>query len=253
MTTEAQTRLPPIAGYHPTTLIDWPGRLAATVFLPRCNLRCRFCHAGALLAERDEAIPLDAVLEHIASREGWLDGVVICGGEPTVWPELPDLCRTFREAGLAVKLDTNGTYPDRLAALLESGLVDAVAMDLKAPVDERYQETCGAAGLDLAAIGRSIDLLMSGAAEYEFRTTVCPACIGEAEMHAMGARIAGARRWVLQRYEPTHALDPALRSVKPYAPATMDRFAAIGRQYVQRCLVRGQSEKGGGAAGKTCS
>ncbi len=252
MTTGAQTRLPPIAGYLPTTLIDWPGRLAATVFLPRCNLRCRFCHAGALLAERGETIPLDAVLEHIASREGWLDGVVICGGEPTVWPELADLCRAFRAAGLAVKLDTNGTHPDRLAALLDAGLVDAVAMDLKAPVDERYREICGTAGLDLAAIGRSIDLLLSGAVEYEFRTTVCPQYIGEEEIQVMGARIAGALCWVLQRYDPAHALDAALRSVKPYAPATMDRLAAIGRRHVQRCLVRGQPEKGGGAAERTC-
>jgi pyruvate formate lyase activating enzyme len=242
MTTEAQTRLPPIAGYHPTTLIDWPGRLAATVFLPRCNLRCRFCHAGALLAERDEAIPLDAVLEHIASREGWLDGVVICGGEPTVWPELPDLCRTFREAGLAVKLDTNGTYPDRLAALLESGLVDAVAMDLKAPLDERYAAVCGPA-MDVEAVGRSIDLLMAGPVEYEFRTTVCPAFIGEPEIHAMGARVLGARRWVLQRFDPAHALDPELRKVEPYGPAALETLAEVGRAYVNHCVIRGQPEK----------
>jgi pyruvate formate lyase activating enzyme len=125
-------------------------------------------------------------------------------------------------------------------------------MDLKAPVDERYREICGTAGLDLAAIGRSIDLLLSGAVEYEFRTTVCPQYIGEEEIQVMGARIAGALCWVLQRYDPAHALDAALRSVKPYAPATMDRLAAIGRRYVQRCLVRGQPEKGGGAAERTC-
>jgi pyruvate formate lyase activating enzyme len=235
--------LPPIAGYHPTTLIEWPGRLAAVVFLPQCNLRCRFCHAGPLLGSPPETIPLESVLGHVASREGWVDGVVICGGEPTTWPTLPDLVRAFRGAGLAVKLDTNGTRPDRLEELLAAGLLDAIAMDLKAPLDQRYHEVCGPDRLDLDAVSRSIDLLMSCHAEYEFRTTVCPALHGEAEIRAMGERIAGARRWVLQRFEPAHALDPALRMVRPYDLPTMESLAAIGRQYVARCSVRGQPEK----------
>jgi pyruvate formate lyase activating enzyme len=241
MSTSETAELPPIAGYHPTTLIDWPGRLAAVVFLPGCNLRCRFCHAGALLARPAESIPLEAVLEHLASRRDWLDGVVICGGEPTLWPTLPQLCEVFRGRGLAVKLDTNGTQPERLAGLLAAGLVDAVAMDVKAPLDERYAAVCGVE-VDVAAIGRSVDLLMASRVEYEFRTTVCPAFLGEAEIEAIGGRIAGARRWVLQRFEPTHALDPALRGVAPYDPARMEALAALGRRYVARCLVRGQAE-----------
>jgi pyruvate formate lyase activating enzyme len=246
MSRQATMTLPPIAGYHPTTMIDWPGRLAAIVFLPQCNLRCRFCHASSMLALPDEAIPLDAILAHMAERRGWLDGVVICGGEPTVWPTLAHLCETFRRHGLGVKLDTNGTHPDHLADLLKAGVVDAVAMDVKAPLDERYGQVCGEA-TDVRAIERSIDLLMAGRVEYEFRTTVCPAFIGEEEIHAMGARIAGARRWVLQRFDPTHALDPGLRLVQPYDPATMETLAALGRRYVARCFVRGQPEKQGAA------
>ena len=242
MTKDAAITLPPIAGYHPTTLIDWPGRLAAIVFLPQCNLRCRFCHASSMLAPAGEESPLDAVLAHMGERRGWLDGVVICGGEPTVWPSLASLCETFRKQGLAVKLDTNGTHPDYLAALLRGGLVDAVAMDLKAPLDERYPQVCGDS-TDVRAIERSVDLLMGGRVEYEFRTTVCPAFIGEAEIHAMGLRIAGARRWVLQRFEAAYALDPELRSVRPYDAAAMERLATIGRRYVPRCVVRGQPAK----------
>jgi len=249
MSRPATITLPPIAGYHPTTLIDWPGRLAAIVFLPQCNLRCRFCHAASMLAPPDEAIPLDAILAHMAERRGWLDGVVICGGEPTVWPTLAGLCQTFRSRGLAVKLDTNGTHPEHLAALLAAGLVDAVAMDIKAPLDERYPEVCGG-WADVRAVERSVDLLMSGRVEYEFRTTVCPAFIGEAEIHAIGARIAGARRWVLQRFEPAYALDPTLRIVQPYDLGTMEKLAAIGRRYVARCLVRGQPERQGVAPAK---
>jgi len=167
--------------------------------------------------------------------------VVICGGEPTVWPGLGRLCAAFREAGLAVKLDTNGTHPDRVAALIEDDLVEAVAMDIKAPLDERYHEAAGAQ-VDLAAIERSIDLLMAGGVAYEFRTTVCPAFVGAEEVRAMGRRIAGAQRWVLQRFEPANALDPALRGSEPYGPARMESLAEIGRGYVRRCVIRGQPE-----------
>jgi len=248
MTPECATTLPPIAGYHPTTLIDWPGRLAAVIFLPQCNLRCRFCHAGSLLAPAAEAIPLDAVLAHIASREGWLDGVVICGGEPTIWPTLPELCEVLRGEGLAVKLDTNGTHPDAVADLIGARLVDAVAMDLKAPLDDRYRATCGAPDMDLAAVGRTIDLLMAGRVEYEFRTTVCPPLLGEGEIRAMGERIAGAARWVLQRFEPADALDPALRGVAGYGLPEMEALAEVGRAYVHRCVIRGQPERSVAAA-----
>jgi len=245
MTPLTQTDLPPIAGYHPTTLIDWPGRLAAIVFLPGCNLRCRFCHAEALLSDPDEVVPLEGILEHMASREGWLDGVVICGGEPTLWPALPDLCRRFHDAGVGVKLDTNGTRPEALEGLLAAGLVDAVAMDLKAPLDARYAEVCGVETVDLAALRRSIALLMGGRVEYEFRTTVVPTLLGEDEIRAMGPEIAGAEAWNLQQFEPDGALDPALREVQPYLPAQLAALAEIGRQYVARCKVRGQAEGAG--------
>jgi len=243
MAPQTQTGLPPIAGYHPTTLIDWPGRLAAIVFLPRCNLRCRFCHAGPLLGDPAEVVPLDRILAHMADRKGWLDGVVVCGGEPTLWPALPDLCRRFRDAGLAVKLDTNGTRPEVLEGLLAAGLVDAVAMDLKAPLDARYAEVSGVEEVDLDALGRSIALLMAGRVEHEFRTTVVPTLHGEEEIRAMGPEIAGARVWTLQPLEPEGALDPALRTVQPYPPARMAALAEIGRQYVARCKVRGQSDR----------
>jgi len=238
-----RTRLPPIAGYHPSTLIDWPGRLAAIIFLPRCNLRCRFCHAGALLRDPDEVLPVEPILAQMASQQGWLDGVVVCGGEPTLWPTLPDLCRRFRDVGLAVKLDTNGTRPDVVAALAEAGLIDAVAMDLKAPLDARYAAVCGVESVDLEAIRRSIDLLMGGDVAYEFRTTVVPTLLAEDEIRAMGQAIAGADAWNLQRFEPEGALDPALRSVAPYPPARMAALADLGRQYVSRCTVRGQAEE----------
>jgi len=242
MAPQIQTELPPIAGYHPTTLIDWPGRLAAIVFLPRCNLRCPFCHAGALLGEPAEVVPLEGVLAHLADRDDWLDGVVICGGEPTLWPSLPDLCRRFREVGLGVKLDTNGTRPEMVERLLADGLVDAVAMDVKAPLDHRYGEATGTPEVDLDAVRRSIALLMQSHVEVAFRTTVVPTLHGEDEIRAMGAAIAGADTWILQPFEPEGALDPSYRTRQPYAPAEMAALADIGRTFAARCKVRGQGE-----------
>ena len=246
------TGLPPIAGYHPTTLLDWPGRLAAIVFLPRCNFRCPFCHAGHLLGDPAETVPLEAVLAHLADREGWLDGVVVCGGEPTLWPTLGDLCRRFRDAGLPVKLDTNGTRPDVLAALLDAGLVDAVAMDVKAPLDARYARAAGVEAADLQTLRRSIALLMASTAEVEFRTTVVPTLLAEAEIQAIGETLAaaaanaagtgaGAPAWTLQPFEPAGALDPAFRTVAPYPPDRLAALADLGRRYVSRCRLRGES------------
>lgn len=241
MTPARPSGLPPVAGYHPTTLIDWPGRLASVIFLPRCNFRCPFCHSGSLLAEPQETIPFEAILEHVRSREGWIDGVVICGGEPTLWPGLGALAATLRREGLRVKLDTNGSRPERLRQLLGAGLLDAVAMDVKAPLDARYYAAAGTE-VPLDALEASIDLLTEADLEVEFRTTCCPRFVGEAEIHAIGSRLAGARRWVLQRFVPTHALDPELREVEPYGPAEMEALAEIGRAYLARCVIRGQPE-----------
>ena len=271
MTTRTEVALPPIAGYHPTTLIDWPGRLAAIIFLPRCNLRCRFCHAGPLLADPAEVIPLEAVLDSLVSRQGWLDGVVVCGGEPTLWPGLAELCRRLRAVGgpgaparpgdggaagagpapLPVKLDTNGTRPEVLESLLAEGLVEAVSMDLKAPLDGRYARVCGVPRVDLDALRRSIRLLLDSKVEVEFRTTVVPGLVGEEEIQAMGPAIAGAPLWTLQPFEPAHALDPALRRVPPYPPERMAALADLARRYVARCRVRGQATSGAAGPAQT--
>jgi pyruvate formate lyase activating enzyme len=149
----------------------------------------------------------------------------------------------LRREGLKIKLDTNGTHPDCVADLIDAGLIDAVSMDLKAPLDERYRVTCGAPDLDLAALGRTIDLLMAGRVEYEFRTTVCPPLLAGPDIVAMGERIAGAARWVLQRFEPADALDPALRDVEGYSLPEMEALAEIGRAYVHRCVIRGQPQR----------
>lgn len=233
---------PPIRGYIENTLLDWEGRLAAVVFLPRCNFRCAYCHAAHLLGpgKPDEAIPLHAVLDALRRQKGWVDGVVISGGEPTLHADLRELIDAFRAEGWPVKLDTNGSRPDVLENLLERGVLDYVAMDVKAPLDFRYGEVVCAL-VDLEAIRQSIELLISSDIAYEFRTTVCPASLDADGVVGIAQAIRGARLYYLQPFRPVNCLDPALESLKPYNSDQMRRFGRLAGRYVRRCVVRGDS------------
>lgn len=154
------------------TLLDFPGRVACTVFLGGCNFRCPFCHNSELLDGTEEQVMDDkALLAFLAKRKGILDGVCITGGEPTLKKELPQLLREIKALGYPVKLDTNGYRPEVLKALVEEGLVDYVAMDIKNSPDE-YGKTVGLSKMDISRIEESIRFLAKGNVDYEFRTTV---------------------------------------------------------------------------------
>ena len=173
-----------INGLQKLTLLDYPGKVACTVFLAGCNLRCPFCHNSELLDASAETVMDDAgLLDFLKKRRGMLDGVAFTGGEPLLRPELPELLRRIRALGYSVKLDTNGTLPAALERVLAADLVDYVAMDVKNS-PERYAETCGVETMDLAPVYASIDLLRSGAADYEFRTTVVSELHDEASFAA---------------------------------------------------------------------
>ncbi len=189
-----------ISAIQKTTLLDYPGHIACTVFLPGCNLRCPFCHNAALVLPRQDTppeVPLSELFSFLQKRRGKLDGVCITGGEPTLQPDLPRLIRDIRELGFAVKLDTNGTNPKMLADLLESGLPDYVAMDIKNS-PRRYRETCGVDVLD--AVSESIRLLLGSSIDYEFRTTVCSPLHTPADMTEIGRWIHGAKRYFIQPF-----------------------------------------------------
>lgn len=232
--------LPPIRGFIENTLLDWEGKLAAVVFLPGCNFRCHYCHARHLVEPipTDECIPLEAVLVTCRRQRGWIDGVVISGGEPTLYDGLARFIQIFRKEGVDIKLDTNGSRPEMLEELIGQGLVDYVAMDIKAPLDARYRDVAGVE-VDLPAIRRSIDLLMHGTVPYEFRTTVCPGQLGAAEIDGIGRAISGARAYYLQTFRPINCLDRALEQAKPYNQDDMREFCRLAARHVRRCAVRG--------------
>lgn len=195
-----------IAGLQKMTLLDYPGRVACTVFFQGCNFRCPFCHNSDLLPGKGEPLMTDGeLLEFLKKRTGLLDGVCITGGEPTLQPELPKLLESIKEQGYAVKLDTNGGKPEMLKAVVEAGLVDFVAMDIKNS-RERYCETAGIKESLLPKIEQSIAFLLSEKVDYEFRTTVVQELHDEASIQDMGAWVQScgngkqAKRWYLQRY-----------------------------------------------------
>ena len=227
-----------IHGLQKLAMVDYPGKLAATVFTGGCNLRCPFCHNALLvtrLAETPE-IPEQEVLDFLASRRGLLDGVVLTGGEPLLQPDAADFLRKVRELGFAVKLDTNGCDPARLAEILNQGLVDYVAMDVKNS-PERYGETAGVYGLELASVRDSVSYLLSGAVDYEFRTTVVREFHNRDSFRAIGPWLSGARRYFLQSFaDRDTVLQPGLH---PCSREELEGFAALVRPYVDEVSLRG--------------
>ena len=160
-----------IVGIQKLTLLDYPGKVACTVFLDGCNFRCPFCHNAELLTDAEPVMTPEELLAFLKKRQGILEGVCITGGEPTIHPELPGLLRAIRMLGYPIKLDTNGYRPQTLRGLLEEGLLDYVAMDLKNS-PEGYADAVGLPAPDMSRVGESIRLLMESAVDFELRTTV---------------------------------------------------------------------------------
>ena len=189
-----------IKGLQKTTLLDYPDRIACTIFLGGCNLRCPYCHNATLVYCNGEDISMETLFTFLKSRVGRLEGVCISGGEPTLHSDLPELIARIKELGFLVKLDTNGTNPEMLDELIESGLVDYVAMDIKNS-PEKYSTTTGVdCGALLDRIKSSARLLMEGRVEYEFRTTVTVEHHTLSDMAMIGEWLAGAKHYYLQSY-----------------------------------------------------
>lgn len=189
-----------IHGLQKMTLLDFPGRVACTVFFGGCDMRCPFCHNAELLDGTAPAIMDDEeLLAFLKKRQGLLDGVAFTGGEPLLQKDLPELTAKIRDLGYPVKLDTNGMHPERLELMMKKGLVQYVAMDIKNG-PERYAETAGLPEIDLAPVRESVSLLMNGETDYEFRTTVVAELHDDRSFEQIGQWIKGARHYYLQKF-----------------------------------------------------
>ena len=226
-----------IQGLQKLTLLDYPGRMACTVFLSGCNFRCPFCHNAPLLTAADEdGMDEDELLAFLKNRRGLLDGVAVTGGEPLLRPDLPRMLEKIKALGYAVKLDTNGAFPERLEAVVRAGLADYVAMDIKnSPA--HYAETAGVSGLDLTPVLQSVSFLLSGMVDYEFRTTAVAELHDDASFVQIGDWLAGARRYYIQCFQPR---DTVLRAGLS-APSEMQLhcWAELVRPKIPAVEIRG--------------
>ena len=220
------------------TLLDFPGKVACTVFTGGCNFRCPFCHNALLVTKLPEKPDYteDEILSFLEKRVGLLDGVAITGGEPLLNPDIGDFIRKIRDMGYAVKLDTNGSFPERLKAIVSEGLVDYVAMDIKNR-REKYADTIGLKNLDLSKIEESVEFLKSGAVDYEFRTTVVKQFHTVEDIRAAAEWISGAKRYFLQNFVDSGEL--ICEEVCGVDKETMLKMKSAAADFVPQTEIRG--------------
>ena len=226
-----------IHGLQKLTLLDFPGHVACTVFLAGCDFRCPFCHNGGLVLGGMTPLMDDAaLLDFLKKRQGLLDGVAVTGGEPLLRPDLPRLLGRIKALGYAVKLDTNGSHPAALRALVSDGLVDYVAMDVKnSPA--AYAATVGVPELDLTPVAESAAFLLSGAVDYEFRTTAVAEFHTDASFAAIAQWIAGAKRYYIQCFTDRDAVLQA--GLHAPTKEQLEHWADIVRPLVPSVELRG--------------
>lgn len=228
-----------ISGLQKLTLLDYPGKVACTVFTGGCNLRCPFCHNAPLVLPERLAHDTDEeqVLAFLKKRQGTLDGVAITGGEPLLHKDIAQFLEKVKALGYSIKLDTNGSFPDRLIEIVSAGLVDRVAMDIKNS-PELYPRTTGCETLDMAKIDRSREFLLSGAVDYEFRTTVVKGLHTEESLLSAAKWISGAKEYYLQQFKDSgDVLD--IGTLCAFDEREMQSLCESVRQYVPAAQVRG--------------
>lgn len=218
---------------------DFPGHISSTVFVGGCNFRCPFCHNAELVLSpgRLPSMDLNLFLSYLDSRKGWLDGLCLSGGEPLLHEDIEVLARVIKDRGFLVKVDTNGSFPDRLEYLIDQKLVDWVAMDIKATPD-RYPEVVKA-GVDIRKIEESVELIRRSSLPYIFRTTVVPTVHGEADLLEIAAWLRGSERFQLQQFVPQNTLEPAFLKLKPYPAQELKDWAEKLKPYFSEVLLEG--------------
>lgn len=226
-----------IHGLMKMTLLDYPQKVACTVFLGGCDMRCPFCHNWELIDGNAPAIMDEQELYHfLEKRKGLLDGVVFTGGEPTLRKDLQDVIRHVKEMGYDIKLDTNGNHPKQLKKIVESGLIDYVAMDIKNSPD-KYGITIGLPEFDISRIKESVDYLLKGKIDFEFRTTVIKQYHDEQSFREIGQWIQGAPRYYLQGFVDRDTVP--VKGLEVHSKEQMQRFLDIVTPYVGVAELRG--------------
>lgn len=227
-----------IHGLNKTTLLDYPGHVAATIFTGGCNFRCPFCHNGDLVLHPGSypVISEEEIFAFLKKRKGVLSGVCITGGEPALQADLDTFVKKIKDLGYLVKLDTNGYRPDVLEKLLAEELLDYVAMDIK-HCREKYELATGVSEIDIALIEKSVELLKQSSIDYEFRTTVVRELHASEDFLTIGQWLAGAKAYYLQTYRDNENV--IRREFTPYEREDMEKFVRLLTPFVKKAALRG--------------
>jgi len=228
-----------LGGLQKVSLVDYPNRVAATVFTAGCNFSCPFCHNPELVQigkyKNQLFLPDQDFFDFLGTRRGLIDGVCVSGGEPTIQKDLPEFLKKIKALGFLTKLDTNGTDPEVLKNLAKQNLVDYAAMDIKGPL-EKYGEIAGS-NIDLEKINESTELLRSFP-DYEFRTTVVPKLHKKEDFLSIAKWLEGAKKYFLQQFRPENTLDESYEKIRPYSDEKLGQFCQLIKPFFETCEIR---------------
>jgi pyruvate formate lyase activating enzyme len=236
-------KTPEIKGFVDVSLVDWEGKVSAVIFLPNCNFRCPFCYNAQLVLtpEKMPTVPFEEIQQYLENSKGWLDAATITGGEPTLHEGLSLLCQKLKDLGLKVKLDTNGTNPTITENLIKQGLVDYVALDIKAPLTrEKYSKATNTNTTELLErIEKTIEIFFAGQVDYEFRTTLVPTIHEPADIERICQKIKGCKKYVLQNFKGNvETINPTFKSLKPFTQEQMQVFRDTASKIVSNVSSR---------------
>lgn len=229
-----------IGGFQKVSLIDYPGEISSVIFTQGCNFRCVYCHNPELVYPQlwGPSIEPQEILQFLQRRRGKVDAVVITGGEPLLQEDLRDFILQIKEMGFLVKLDTNGSYPDRLAAILEEGVLNYVAMDVKAPWS-LYGKVTGVQ-VDVEKVKESIRIILSSRIESEFRVTFAPSLMTESDVETIGQDLKGAKRLVIQKYRPKPQVKPdtGFKDLRAPSKEELQRLKSVMEKIIPCVVIR---------------
>lgn len=230
-----------IGGIQTLTLLDFPGKVAATVFTVGCNFRCGYCHNPELVLpeiikkNRNDLIPEEKFFNFLKSREKFLDGVAITGGEPTMQTDLVEFISKIKAMGFLVKLDTNGTNPKMLEEIISRDLVDYFAMDIKHPLED-YEEMVNTK-ISREILQKSMNLIKNSGADYEFRTTVIAEYHTEKEIDKIAKSVKGCKKYTIQNFRPDYTLDPKFAKFHGLKEGKLAKFKKVAEKYIKEVKV----------------
>jgi len=227
-----------IGGFQKTSLLDYPDKISSIVWTIGCNLNCPFCYNTELVHETAQSIDVKQIITHLKKRKGIIEALVISGGEPFLQKDLDLFCKKIKKINILIKVDTNGTFPDKLNELIENKLVDYIAVDIKAPKNKYAKLTGGK--IDIKDIQKTIDILQKSQIDYEFKTTIVPKFLTKKDILEIGKWLKGSKKYYLQQFKnEMPVLSEELKYVKPYDKKYIFEIIEEIKPLFEYCNARG--------------